>query len=79
MKEEKGLKKKLHWFKERDKLATEMGLLVLGYADLCAPYDQKGEVVPPVYVQRFKEHYEGILRRYADLVKEFHYEKHFTA
>lgn len=59
---------KKYW-KERDKIALELGLLCLGFYDFGLPYEKRGEKVPQDNFMAFKRHYDTCLGRYAELIK----------
>ena len=64
------MNKRKYFFQQRDKLAFEMGLLILGYADYCADFENRKVPVPEKERLAFKGEYEKCLNRYIDLCKE---------
>lgn len=62
---------KKEYFKARDKLALELGLLILGFTDFTGRITAQGKKVSDYDNKDFKERCDNVMSRYADLVKRY--------
>lgn len=60
---------KSKWDIQRDTLALAVGHAVLAYADISLPYESKGEKPPQEDYQAFKKVFDGLMARYARMIR----------